>query len=122
MGEYVLAALGDLFFAAKIRATATHLGIEVRFVKSLNAAIETAHSEPPTLVIMDLHSQKLDPFELAGRLKSDEQLNKVPLLGFYSHVQTALQRKAVQAGFDRVIPRSAFSKNLAEILEESKKQ
>jgi hypothetical protein len=46
----------------------------------------------------------------------DESLRAVPLLGFFSHVQTELQQRAKEAGFDRVMPRSAFSKNLAEIL------
>jgi CheY-like chemotaxis protein len=70
----------------------------------------------PALIIVDLHAQKVDPFNLAEQLKRDETLRAVPLLGFFSHVETELQRRAQQAGFDRVMPRSAFSKNLPEIL------
>jgi CheY-like chemotaxis protein len=68
------------------------------------------------LVICDLHSQKIDPLEMARTLKGNEQLREIELLGFFSHVQTELQQAAQQAGFDRVIPRSAFSMNLAQIL------
>jgi hypothetical protein len=32
-------------------------------------------------------------------------------------VQTALQQRAEESGFDRVMPRSVFTKRLAEILE-----
>jgi hypothetical protein len=53
---------------------------------------------------------------LARELKSDEQLRSIPLIGFFSHVETELQRSAQAAGFDRVMPRSAFTSNLAEIL------
>jgi len=49
-------------------------------------------------------------------LKGDEALSAVPLLGFFSHVQTELQQAAKAAGFDRVMPRSAFTKQLSEIL------
>jgi len=49
-------------------------------------------------------------------LKSDDALTGVPLLGFFSHVQTELQQAAIAAGYDRVMPRSAFTKNLAAIL------
>ncbi|HEX8922686.1 MAG TPA: hypothetical protein VF766_14520, partial [Pyrinomonadaceae bacterium] len=63
-----------------------------------------------------LHAQKCDPFALAEQLKADETLRNVPLLGFFSHVQTALQQRAKQAGYDRVMPRSAFTKFLPEIL------
>ncbi|MBV9211197.1 MAG: hypothetical protein JOZ52_11235, partial [Acidobacteria bacterium] len=40
----------------------------------------------------------------------------IPLVGFFSHVQTELQRRGAQAGYDRILPRSAFSKNLPQIL------
>jgi PleD family two-component response regulator len=117
MGKYVIAAVDDMFFASKIRAAAEHVGVDVRFAKSASAAIETAREELPSLIVADLHSEKCDPFNLAEQLKSDEQLRAVPLVGFFSHVQTALQQRAVQSGYDRIMPRSAFSKHLPEILE-----
>jgi len=54
--------------------------------------------------------------ELARALKGDDTLTGVPLLGFFSHIQTELQQAAIEAGYDRVMPRSAFTKNLAAIL------
>jgi PleD family two-component response regulator len=113
----VIAAVEDMFFAAKIRATAEQLDIDLRFPKSTDALFDSARASLPALVIVDLHSQRFDPFALAQRFKADEQLRGVPLVGFFSHVQTALQREAQQSGYDRVIPRSAFTKNLAEILQ-----
>lgn len=88
----------------------------VRFVRTVEATIEAARLDKPALVICDLHSQKVDPLELANQLKADEELRSIPLLGFFSHVQTELQRQAEAAGFDRVLPRSAFTKNLGVIL------
>lgn len=117
MGNYVLAAVDDMFFAAKIRGTAEHTGLEVSFVKTVAAAIERAREERPRLIIADLHSAKLDPFALASELKMDKGLRSIPLIGFFSHVQTELQQRAEQAGFDKVMPRSAFSKRLPEILQ-----
>ena len=117
MSNYVLAAVDDMFFAAKIRGTAERIGLEVSFAKTVEAAIERARQEPPRLIIADLHSVKFDPFALAAELKMDENLRQIPLLGFFSHVQTELQRRAEQAGFDKVMPRSAFSKRLSEILQ-----
>lgn len=116
MSKLVLAAVDDMFFASKIRAVAEHLGLKVRFVRSADEAVEAARADKPTLIIADLHAQKCDPFNLARQLKMDETLRAVPLLGFFSHVQTELKQKAEQAGYDRIMARSAFSKNLAEIL------
>lgn len=113
----VLAAVDDLFFAAKIRTTAEHVGTEVDFVRSTEAAIESAKEEAPALVIIDLHSKRYDFAQLAQELKNDEHLRTVPILGFFSHVEIELKRRAEQAGIDRVLPRSAFTKRLPEILQ-----
>lgn len=117
VSKSVIAAVDDMFFASKIRAVAEHLGLKVRFARSIDEALEAARDDVPSLIIADLHAQKCDPFDLARQLKMDETLRAVPLLGFFSHVQMELQQRAAQAGYDRVMPRSAFSKNLPEILE-----
>jgi CheY-like chemotaxis protein len=120
MSRSVIAIVDDLFFASKIRGTAEELGVKPRFARSIEVMINAAQSDPPALFICDLHSQKVDPMELARRLKADEQLRSIPLMGFCSHVQTELQQQAAEAGFDQVIARSAFSKYLAEILSGTK--
>ena len=116
MTRTVIAVVEDLFFASKIRGTAEQLGVSVSFPRRADALIELVLRDQPALIICDLHSQKIDPIELAKQLKADERLCSIPLLGFFSHVQTELQHHAEQAGFDRVMPRSAFTKRLAELL------
>jgi len=117
MKSSVLVAVDDLFFAAKIRATAEHLCVEVSFPRSLEALGEAAKNCVPSLVIVDLHLRRHDPFAVARRFKADEALREIPLVGFFSHVQVELQRLAGEAGFDRVLPRSAFTRHLPEILQ-----
>jgi CheY-like chemotaxis protein len=117
MKRCVLVLIEDLFFAAKIRTTAEHLGVEVVFPRSREAFDEAWKQHAPTLVIIDLHLQRDDPFLLVGRLKADARLRETPLVGFFSHVQVELQRRAEEAGIDRVLPRSAFTKRLPEILQ-----
>ncbi|MBV9959021.1 MAG: response regulator [Acidobacteria bacterium] len=111
----IIALVEDMFFAAKIRGTAEALGVKLHLARSVEAALKLAREHHPTLIIADLHAG--DPFTLAEALKADDSLRAIPLLGFFSHVHTALQQQAAQAGFDRVLPRSAFSKNLPQILE-----
>ena len=116
----IIAVVDDLFFASKIRGTALELSVTARFVRSIDALLQAARRDQPSLIICDLHSQIVDPVELAKQLKADTELRTIPLLGFFSHVQVELQRQAQAAGFDRVMPRSAFSKNLGEILSSTK--
>ena len=116
MSQNIIAAVDDMLFMSKIRATAESLNVTIRFVRNIDTLFSVAGDSRPALIIVDLHTEKLDPLELARRLKSDEELSKVPLLGFYSHVETELRDQAQSAGFDQVMPRSAFSANLGQIL------
>jgi PleD family two-component response regulator len=112
----IIVAVGDMFFAAKIRATGDALEVPLRFIRTDEEVVRVAREENPSLIIFDLHQQRPDPFNIARELKGDEQLRHIRLLGFYSHVQTELEKKARDAGFEQVMPRSAFSRRLAEIL------
>ena len=116
MSRNIIAVVDDLFFASKLRGTAEQVGAQIQFVKSINAAVDKARDEIPALVVVDLNAGCCDSVELARSFKGDDNLNAIPLLGFFAHVQTELQQAALAAGFDRVMPRSAFTKNLAEIL------
>jgi len=116
MVRTVIAVVDDMFFISKIRETGKALEMNVKFPRSLDALRATIAEELPVLIVVDLHHQKLDPVQLAAELKANEPVKDVPLLGFFSHVQTDLQRQAVQAGYDQVLPRSIFFRDLAKIL------
>ncbi|HLL74423.1 MAG TPA: hypothetical protein VK421_04100 [Pyrinomonadaceae bacterium] len=116
MNRRVLAAVDDIFFAAKIRGTADALGVAYEPARDAAAAAESARSNPPSVVVADLHATRCDPFALAESFKRDPALVNVPLVGFFSHVQTELRERALAAGFDRVVPRSAFVQQLPQIL------
>jgi hypothetical protein len=61
-------------------------------------------------VIVDLHNQKFDPLTVPAAVGA------VRTLGFFSHVEVEVQRQAVAAGYQQVIPRSVFARDLAQIL------
>ena len=116
MSRRILAVVDDMFFASKIRATAEAVGVEVGFLRSTEALLRRARETKPDLILVDLHNQRLNPVELGVELKSDDSLNEIPLLGFFSHIDTELQRSALGAGYNKVLPRSLFSRDLAGIL------
>ena len=116
MSVTVISVVDDMFFASKIRAVAEAAGVEISFPRSVEAVVSKARETKPGLIVVDLHNQRIDAVALARELKADEELRGIKLLGFFSHIQTELQRNAVAAGFDRVIPRSVFARDLEEIL------
>jgi CheY-like chemotaxis protein len=112
----VTAVVDDMFFISKIRETGKALGIIVNFPRNLDGLRALLAEEVSELIVVDLHHQKLDAVQLALELKANETIRDVPLLGFFSHVQADLQRQAMQAGYDEVLPRSIFFRDLAKIL------
>jgi len=116
MARNVIAVVDDLFFASKIRGAGEQAGVGVTFVKSIADAIRKARENASDLIIADMNAQCCDAIELARSVKADDALSAIALLGFFSHVQTELQQAAKAAGFDRVMPRSAFTKQLSDIL------
>lgn len=116
MNRRILAVVDDMFFASKIRAAAEAVGVEISFPRSKEALVEKARESAPQLILVDLHNQKLDPVALAKELKGNEELGGIQLVGFFSHVETQLRQNALAAGFDQVLPRSVFSKDLPKIL------
>lgn len=116
MNRKVIAVVNDIFFASKIRASAAASGVLVQFVRSTDQLVQTGESSPPDLIIVDLHNQSPEPIGLARALKANESFSTVQLVGFFSHVDTELQRVALEAGFDKVIPRSVFARDLPAIL------
>jgi CheY-like chemotaxis protein len=116
MSQTVISVVDDMFFASKIRAVAEAAGTEISFPRSVEAVVSKARETKPRLIVVDLHNQRIDPAALARELKADEELRSIKLLGFFSHVQTDLKNNALSAGFDEVIPRSVFARDLAELL------
>ena len=114
----IYAFVDDLFFLAKIQETARKLNVKVEFVKTDKDVFERMGqngNDKPSLIIVDLNSLSGKPLTIIPKLKS--KLKKdTNIIGFVSHVQGELKMKAIEAGCDMVVPRSAFSQNLPQLL------
>jgi DNA-binding NarL/FixJ family response regulator len=112
----VVALMDDLFFQMKVAETAKHLGLELK-VAANSDALQTLLETMPKLVIVDLNARS-QPIQAIERVRANK--NGVRVVGFLSHVQTDLAAQARAAGCDEVMPRSAFTQNLAAILGAAK--
>jgi CheY-like chemotaxis protein len=113
----IFAFVDDLFFLAKIQETARKLNVKVQFVKSEKEVLDAAAAseQAPSLIIMDLNNASVKPVPTITKLKSKLK-KQTNIIGFLSHVQGDLKMKAQEAGCDMVLPRSAFSQNLPQLL------
>jgi CheY-like chemotaxis protein len=115
--KLIVAFIDDLFFMAKVQETARKLNVKVTFVKTDKEVLELAAAgeEKPSLIIIDLNHHTVKPLTVIPKLKSKFK-KETSIIGFLSHLQGELKVKAQEAGCDMVLPRSAFSQNLPQLL------
>jgi len=98
---------------------ARKLGVKVEFVKGdkdvLARITDSPEPERPALLVFDLNNAAAKPLTVIPKLRA--KLKKsVSIIGFLSHLQGDLKMKATEAGCDTVMPRSAFSQSLPNLL------
>ena len=102
-------------FTVKIQDAAKAAGLSPIFVKSAEQAVEQA-KQGAAMVILDLNNAAADALDIISRFKANPETSDISLLGYVSHVQTEVRQAALDRGCDVVMPRSAFSNNLAGTL------
>jgi len=112
----IVAMMDDLFFQMKVAETAKHLGLELKVATNVDALLGLL-DPAPNLVIVDLNARS-QPLAAIERVRAAQKDLKV--IGFLSHVQRDLAAQAHSAGCNEVMPRSAFTENLAAILSAAK--
>jgi len=108
----------DLFFTAGVTATARGIGFAIKVClspKQLEAALAGCPTVKAVIVDMNL----LDPAnpEVWADLRKTAP-PPIVLAGFGSHVDTRRFAAAQDAGFDHVLPNSAFSGRMVEWLRQ----
>ena len=97
----ILAIAPDLFFASKIDATLRAAGHDVELVQ-----------QPPSDAQADVLIVDLDA--AGAEVAAPEGM---PRLGFYSHVDVDTRKRAEDAGFDLVVPRSRMAREMPALVE-----
>jgi DNA-binding NarL/FixJ family response regulator len=114
--DRVVALMDDLFFQMKVLETAKHLGLEFKVAATAEGLLGLLDPRP-RLVIVDLNA-RAQPLDAIRKVRAADA--QVRVVAFLSHVQRELAEQARSAGCEEVMPRSAFTQNLAEILRAAK--
>lgn len=113
----ILALVDDIFFQAKMLETAKHTGVEMKSFSSPDALLAEIGHAAPRLVVIDLNARQA-PVETIASVRAGNAA--IPVVAFFSHVQTELAQRARQAGCADVMPRSKFTKDLGVIFSRAK--
>jgi hypothetical protein len=99
----VVSVAEDLMLASRVEAMLTAAGHHVVLARSL----QEASLDEVELIVADLDVESAEALVAVG----------VPVLGYYSHVDTETREVAVGAGVDLVVPRSRMNRELPQLVE-----
>jgi len=92
--------------------------INAILAKDGEEGLELAHSEQPSLIILDMMLPKMNGFEVLEKLKKDEMLKDIPVIAVTNLGQEADREKALNLGAKEYMIKTNFS--LDEIIEKIK--
>ena len=110
----VAALIPDLLFGSKVQGLLEQAGHQVDLIGSEVEAWDDVGGID--VLVIDLVSSDLDGVTLLETLKSGGELRGVRTLATYSHVDADMRRRALDAGFDLVVPRSRMMREGGDLL------
>ncbi|HET6362766.1 MAG TPA: hypothetical protein VFH11_12025 [Gemmatimonadota bacterium] len=117
----VHALLRDLFFRSRIEATAEAAGVPVIVSGTFEELVERRREAGGGAVLVDLGAGAADGSNEPAieAIRALKRLREPPaIVAWGSHVDVEAFEAARAAGADRVLPRSAFTRRLPELLRE----
>lgn len=116
----VLALVPDLMFGSRVQSALAAAGEEVELIGDVPRLRErlSAPDEPRAdVLVVDLTDAQLDGVTVHESLVENDLLDGVRTLAFYSHVDAETGRRAREAGFDLVVPRSRMAREGPALVE-----
>ena len=111
----VAALIPDLLFGSKVQSALQAAGHEVDLITGEVEAWDEVGGID--LLVVDLTSPDVDGVELFETLATGGELHEVRTLGFFAHVEPEVRERALQAGFDLVVPRSRMAREGAQLVD-----
>jgi hypothetical protein len=105
----------DLLFGSKVEGGLAVAGHTVNRFDDEDSIRPAAQFHD--LLVVDLTTDLVDGPALVTSMRERGELEAVPTLGFYSHVDVDTRRRAQDAGFSRVVPRSRMAREMAALVD-----
>jgi CheY-like chemotaxis protein len=110
----VAALIPDLLFGSKVQGMLQGAGHDVELV---TGGLEGwSARDVVDVLVVDLVSDSFDGVALLRRLAADGELGGARSLAVYSHVDADTRTRALEAGFDLVVPRSRMMREGADLV------
>jgi two-component system, cell cycle response regulator DivK len=80
-------------------------------------SLDIAESEAPDLILMDMSLPVIDGWEATRKIKANQNLRHIPVIGLSAHAMSGDRQKALDAGCNDYLTKPVDESLLAEKLE-----
>jgi PleD family two-component response regulator len=112
----LLAIVDDLFVRSRIDAAADLAGVEVHYVGSFEDIRAAVQERPARALLVGMAATSRRWPELIRQIRTEPATHDLYVLAFGPHKNLALRSEALDAGADRVVANSAFTRLLPTLL------
>src|SRR5919106_4639800 len=109
----VLAVFDDLLLGSNVLGMLRAAGHEADLVGGADV-----HPDDAAVLIVDLAAGTFDGVAIVESLRAGGELGSTRTLGVYSHVDVDTRRRAEEAGFDLIVPRSRMAREGAALVQQ----
>jgi PleD family two-component response regulator len=114
--ELLLAIVDDLFVRSRIDAAAGVAGVEVRYVSAAQEIGAAVAERPVRALLVGMAATRRPWPEIVRQARAEPATAGLYVLAFGPHKNLDLRAKALEAGVDRVVANSAFTRLLPTLL------
>jgi two-component system cell cycle response regulator DivK len=80
-------------------------------------SLDIAESEAPDLILMDMTLPVMDGWEATRKIKTNQKLRHIPVIGLSAHAMSGDRQKALDAGCNDYLTKPVDENLLAEKIE-----
>ena len=103
-----------LMATSALSATANQVGVDVKLAMNDRKLMKLLDEGPVKLIVVDLQTKGMDVSELVSQVR--EKAAGVSMIAYAQHVHEDLLAEAQQLGFDSVMTRGQFTRELPGIV------
>lgn len=93
-------------------------GYEVIEAEDGLSGVQLAQDEKPDLILMDINLPDIDGLEATGRIKSQEELNPIPIIALTANAMYGDEERCLAAGCNAYISKPVNKARLLELILE----
>ena len=108
----VVAVFDDLLLGSNMLGMLRAAGHDANLVAGADV-----HPDEAAVLIVDLAAGTFDGVAIVESLRAGGELGSTRTLGVYSHVDVDTRRRAEEAGFDLIVPRSRMAREGPALVE-----